>query len=378
MEDAKYYYNRDGRNNGPVSLEELKELAMKGEINGKTPVIKVGTKEWVKWEALASASAGQGAHSAAGASAPKPVMKTVVLQPTPRAYTATAAQTTQPVEQEMEGQGLSAKITQIYEKINDFLTRICVLPTGLVDSTEQREKSLNFLNAPVGVGSILCVVCFILGNGLYESLKLTAVLLLAGCVVQYICYQLYRVMAPLLLGRKIKLSSLGVPWAVMMVSVVLAAGCFRELFSEGKVVGAMEIIMLMLYFAGVAYVCVNAQRLFVTVVPQEVAPGREMINHCRFILRALFTTLHVLTPLLMVICAVSLLANGHEGFKSSGSLGMDITHVALMAGFSGSFLPLIGIILPIVTLFLFCLLSLLPDIVEALFAAGDAKDKTSE
>ncbi len=377
MEDTKYYYNRDGENRGPVGLEELKAMAARGEISGKTPVIKVGTKEWVKWETVAPAAAGSGAHPAGRVVAPKP-MKTTVLQPTPSAYTGSAPQTVQTSQQGAEEQGFGAKITQIYEKINDFLTRICVLPTGLADTPEQCEKSLNILNAPVGVGSILCVLCFILGNGLYESIKLTAVLLLAGCVVQYICYQLYRVMVPLLLGRKIKLSSMGIPWAVMMVSIVLVVGCFRGIFLEEKVAGVMEIIMMMLYFAGVAYVCVNARKLFVTVVPQDAVPGREMINHCRFVLRALFMALHVLTPLLMLISAVLLLANGHEGFKSTGSLGSDIMQVAFMPGSFGGTFPFIGIILPIVTLFVYCLLTLLPDIVEANFAAGDAKNKTSE
>ncbi len=362
MEDAKYYYNRDGRNNGPVSLEELKELAMKGEINGKTPVIKVGTKEWVKWEALASASAGQGVHPAAGASAPKPVMKAVVLQP---------------AEQEVERQGLGSKITQVYERINDFLTRACVLPTGLADTPEQCERSLNFLNAPVGVGTLLCVVCLILGNSIYENITLTAGLLLAGCVVQYICYQLYRVMTPLLLGRKIKLSSMGVPWAVMMISLLLALKYLREIFLEDGVSGVMGDIMLVLFYAGVSYVCVNAQKLFVTVVPRDVTPGRELVNYARFTLRALFMALHVLTPLLMLISALTLLTGDIAGMRIVFSFVRALNDFNIMRLLNNT-IEVAGGILPIVTLFLFCVFSLLLDIVEAIFAAGDAKDKTSE
>lgn len=48
VNEAKYYYTLDGNDSaiGPVSLNELRTIAARGEINARTPVIREGAEEW--------------------------------------------------------------------------------------------------------------------------------------------------------------------------------------------------------------------------------------------------------------------------------------------------------------------------------------------
>ncbi|MDP3515323.1 MAG: DUF4339 domain-containing protein [Sulfuritalea sp.] len=45
---STWYYCRNGQQNGPVSLDELKGLIARGELDGSTFVWQVGMSEWVK------------------------------------------------------------------------------------------------------------------------------------------------------------------------------------------------------------------------------------------------------------------------------------------------------------------------------------------
>lgn len=313
---------------GPVSAEELTALAEKGEINEQTPVIESGKNVWMRW----------------GEMAKKPVEDSSMLN----------------------------KIVGVYDKVDAFFRAVCVLPAGVADDREVSKAKLGKLSALVGVGTVLCMLFFCLANGLYESLKLFFVLMLTGCVVQYICFQLYQAMVPLLLGKKIKLSSMGMPRALGMVGIVLILGRLvqmTELTRGGDVLASLMGILLM---AGVVYACFNADRLFVKIEPDEVSPGREIINHLRFFIRALFSALHVLTPVLMLLSALAFLANGHEGFVATGSLVGDMLAMSAVVEFnSSSLVTICGAMLPILTLFGFCLSSLTLDIVDAIFGAGD-------
>ena len=53
------------------------------------------------------------------------------------------------------------------------------------------------------------------------------------------------------------------------------------------------------------FVCFNADKLIVTVKPEESNPGRDFNNLLKFILRCLVTVQYLLTPILMVASAIS-------------------------------------------------------------------------
>jgi hypothetical protein len=48
VSEPMYYYTADGNDDaiGPVSLDELRTIAARGEINSRTPVIREGASEW--------------------------------------------------------------------------------------------------------------------------------------------------------------------------------------------------------------------------------------------------------------------------------------------------------------------------------------------
>ena len=353
-----YYYNKGGKNNGPVSMEELKALAEKGEIGPKTPVIESGKKVWMKWEVLSQAT--ERATDSAAHENPHPKMtRSGGLRPT-----SSRQFRVQRGEELPSGiMGFFDKVTGFYDKIDAFLTKICDLPEGIADTSVACEKRMRFLSAPVGVSTLLCVIFFCLASEVYDmSGKLTACILGAGCVLQYLCYQLYNAMIPLLLGKKIRLSSMRMPKvvAILCAAFILLSIWGATQVPELRVKDLFQVLIGIIFLAGVGYVCLNSQRLFVVVTPGDVVPGREMINLLRFILRATFTALHILTPVLMLLTAGMILTSGND---QMGFLSIDEIE---RAGLS-----VIGTVLPIITFFGFCLLSLIPDFMEALFAASD-------
>ena len=359
-----YYYNKDGKNIGPVNMEELKALAEKGEIGPKTPVIESGKKIWMRWEALS------GTEEKMGGTAPTmPHLKTgraTGLRPT------SLSRQSQTNHERGSSDGIMCffdEITKIYEKIDAFLMKICYLPEGMADTPEICEKHLRFLSAPVGVSVLLCIISFCLANEVYESVKLTALILGAGCVLQYLCYQLYNAMIPLLLGKKIRLSSMRMPKVVAMICAVLilATVWWATKVPELKVKDLLLMIICVIYLAGVGYVCLNSQKLFVAITPKDVVPGREMVNLIRFTLRAIFTALHVLTPVLMILTALMILTSGTDTIYSFSP--EVVARIGLLA---------YGAFLPIVTFFTFCLSSMIPDFMETIFAASDRNNNNSE
>lgn len=366
----KFYYNLNGSNKGPVTLEELRALAEKGEIQPQTPVIESGKKEWMRWAQLEQSL--ESPKSAAGAPVQPAAPKKPVLVVHTTPLTA-KQQAVSPGAPEQKESSFCAKIDSVYDKVDAALAKVCTLPKGLADTPEQSMKSMRVLNSFVGLGTLVCVLAFCLANGLYVNIKLLGALLLAGVVLQYICYQLYKAMSPLLVGRKIKLSSMGVPHSLALICLVGIAGELYELVNVKDIREAVNMPIFLILFAGVGYVSINARKFFVTLVPEGFSPGREMINITRFIICTLFTALHVLTPALMLIAAILLLANGHSGFKPSGNFVADMSSALKMLKDSSLF-TIMAIVLPILSMFGFCLTSVIPDVLESIFSANDRKN----
>lgn len=365
----KYYYNLEGKNNGPVTLEELQALVEKGVIQPHTPVIESGKKEWMRWEKMAqtlgvAAKLPKKPTRLAFSAAPqlRPTLQPTAA-PAPQAAAAPASQET----------SFIYKIASVYDKVDAMFAKVCRLPERAADSPEYCVRMQQVLSSIVGVGTLMCVLMFCLANGLYESIKLLGTLLLFGAVLQYICYQMYCAMAPLLLGRKIKLSSMGMPRTLAILCAVgILVGLYLLVQTE-TLSDAASRLMIILLLAGMGYAAINAPKLFVTIVPEEVAPGREMINHVRFIIRVFIIALHALTPILMLLALISFMANGQEGFEPSGSL-MGMLGMAVELGRKTPIWAFVVAVLPVLNFIGFCLISLIPDMLDAIFAAGDHKN----
>lgn len=364
----KYYYNKDGKNHGPVTLEELRALAAAGEIQRQTPVIQVGKKEWMRWGALQDSLESEPAEEPAA----KPQRPAESPRPATRVNISRAAVVEDASEPAAERFAFIGKITRVYDMIDTLCDKICFLPGGLVDTPEQCKKNLSFLNGIVGIGTLLCVLCLCLGNGFYQNLGLFLGLLLGGAVVQYVCYQMYSAMLPLLFGKKIKLSSLWLPRTLTLVSALLILGCVGMMLINTTLSDALMWLSVILYLAGMAYSCTNCRRLTVDESPEEVVPGREFLNIFRFLTRVSFATLHVLTPVWMLLSALMLLLGGQAG-KFPPGMTPSVDHLFFLVMDKNIVYALVISVLPVITLPLFYFSCFIPDFLESFFTAGDTK-----
>ena len=357
----KYYYNKDGKNNGPITIEELRALAEQGVIQPQTPVIGVGKKEWTRWGVLVKSLANEEAASATpqqNAPAARPVLK---VSSAPRVTT------TAPVASAAQPSGMNAfvdKITRTYEAIDRMCEKICYLPGG--DTQEQYKKNLGFLNAIVGVGTLLSVICLALTNGLYHNIGIFLGVLLTGAVIQYICYQMYSAMQPLLFGNKIKLSSLWLPRTLALSCVLLLLGFITFKLKNTELSAFTMNLGPILLLAGISYSCVNCTKLSVELRPEDVVPGHEFINLFRFIMRVLFTTVHILTPLFMILAAAALLFIKQK-FELPAGEPFEPIYLLMILDNPDIKQALLFATLPIFTLPLFYICAFIPDFLESAF-----------
>ena len=71
----RYLYHLTDGNKGPVTFEQLQELAKAGTIDNMTPVLAEGAKSWSRWLFIKEAPPAKAAPAAAPTPAPQPVAK---------------------------------------------------------------------------------------------------------------------------------------------------------------------------------------------------------------------------------------------------------------------------------------------------------------
>lgn len=345
-----YYYNKDGKNYGPVTIEELQALAEQGEIQRQTPVIQKGQKEWMRWGSLEDSLVSEAAPVAKPAPAPRRAPKTEPLQLSDKL-------------------AFVGKITAVYDKIDGACERLC--RGGLAAAPEQYKKKMSLLNGFVGIGTLLCVLCLCIGLGLYQSPLVFLVVMIVGAVLQYISYQMYCAMSPLLFGEKIKLSSMWLPRILAFACVPLILACLGMMFVNSSVSTFMTMIGGMITLLAVAYCSLGCSNTFVEINQEGIVPGRELINLVRFLVRVFFTTVHVLTPVYMLLASLVLLLHDKKELFAADPMSLLFSMFGTFAGGVAYALPIA--VLPIITLPLFYLNSFLPDFAESFFTRGDNK-----
>lgn len=344
----KYYYNKDGVNHGPVTIEELCALAEQGEIQKQTPVIEKGKKEWMRWRALEE-------MYMSGGRVGDPVNQPARKAPEPIKDTPALA----------EKLAFVSKITRVYDKIDGACEKLC--RGGYVNSPELYKQNLSLLNGLVGVGTLLCILCYCSANGVYQNVGIFLAVLAGGAVVQYISYQMYCAMLPLLFGSKIKLSSMWLPRILAFACVPLILACVFGAFAGGGAVWFLTMLGGLFTLAGVGYYCLNCTNLSVKICQDDVVPGRELINLVRFLVRVVFTTLHVLTPVYMLLTSLILLIGEKKEMMTAGNLLDMFSDMRAMP------VTLAVAVLPIILLPLFYICSFIPDFVESFFTRSDNK-----
>ena len=238
-----------------------------------------------------------------------------------------------------------------------------------MDTPENYRKNLGFLGAIAGVSIMLAAICLCLANGLYKNIGVLAGVLLAGAIVQYICYNMYNAMTPLLFKNKIRLSSLWLPRTLALgcsLYILISISALLDCKAPGDILVQLWMI---LYLAATGYGCINCTKLAVDLSPESVVPGRELINLIRFIIRIGFSILHVLAPVFMFLGAISLLFDGQEFMSDIGSK-LKFEHLFFLLSSHSIENTLMLILLPVISLPLYYLLSFIPDFLESFFVKG--------
>lgn len=335
----RYYYSIKGEAKGPIEEEELDALAAEGIIKPNTPVIEVGGKEWSRYSALRS-----GAESIPQ---PPPIQKTSVIE----------------------------KILSLNTWVDRVLGKIFRFPSFIPKDYEGRMQSMgkmaNITALAIWASAIFAVMGVGCASGASGGLLGGAVLgVIYGFIAQYIAYQFYQMLNSLLFGQPVVLSSARFPklMGILMIAVtILVAIVTLAMGAKAGIGGILLSICAILPCVVLIYLCMNAEGVLVRVSPGEVSPGREFNNCLKFNVRTICTAVHLLTPVISVLAALSLFfttISMHSGNGDFAALG-----ILAVAG------PVVvGLIhLPIVTWLFLCLSSWLLDLLDSIFSLGSSK-----
>lgn len=336
-----YYYNINGETKGPVSLETLNQLAAQGIIDARTPVIEEGGQQWRRFGTL-------GAQPVPAYSAPRP----------------------------NAGAHAVSSILSLNSKIDALLSKVFSLPKFVpTKPEEQREKLASLGN----IHSLVVWICFIICGITYVYVKDSAsipicllVSILAGFIVQYIMYMIYKQTSYLLLGERIELSSMSYPRIFGVIFMLCTLGVLLLLFESRTMKDIFICLGLMMIPIVATYVCFNADKLFVDIKNQSTTPGRDFNNLCRFIIRAILMVFHILTPVLAVIATLTLVS---VTLSLETSDNIFIQSAAVKIFTESMKFTMIFINLPIVVWAVLCSSSWLLDMYDSFFSISAIKQK---
>lgn len=336
----RYYYSIKGEAKGPVEEEELNALAEEGIIKANTPVIEVGGQKWSRYSELRPGK---------------------VLIPQPPAVQRTS---------------VIGKILSINTWVDKVLDKIFRFPSFIPKDYEGRmqsmEKMANITALAIWGSSIFVGMGVGCASGEAGGLVGGAILgVIYGFVAQYIAYQFYLMLNSLLIGQPVVLSSARFPklmGILMMAVTLLVAIATLGMAAKGGLGGILLALCAILPCVVLIYLCMNAEGLLVRVSPGEVSPGREFNNCLKFNVRTICTAVHLLTPIMSVLAALSLFFTTIS--MNSGSGGFAALGVLTVAG------PVVVALihLPIVTWLFLCLSSWLLDLLDSIFSLGGSKN----
>ncbi|MBQ8517284.1 MAG: DUF4339 domain-containing protein [Akkermansia sp.] len=335
----RYYYSIKGEAKGPVEEEELDALAEEGVIKTNTPVIEVGGKEWSRYSSLRPGKE--------TIPQPPPIQKTSVME----------------------------KLFYVNTWVDKVIAKIFRFPSFIPKDYEGRmqgmEKMANVTALAIWVSAIFAGMGVGSASGEAGGLVGGAIGgVIYGFVAQYIAYQFYLMLNSLIIGQPVVLSSSRFPklMGILMTAVTLiVAIATLAMAAKGGVGGILLALCAVLPCVVLIYLCMNAEGVLVRVSPGEVSPGREFNNCLKFNVRAICAAVHLLTPVISVLAALSLFfttLSMHSGSGGLASLG-----ILTVAG------PVVvGLIhLPIVTWLFLCLSSWLLDLLDSIFSLGGVK-----
>ena len=269
----------------------------------------------------------------------------------------------------------SSGMFNMNKSIDNMLTRLFALPSFIGSDPDTQNRQLDKLASIVGLSIFLSYILVSIGAMCAKQFLLVPVIWLVGFIIQYICYQFYTMTQSLITGPKITLSSMGVPRLIGVCCLVgVIVQVIFALFTVRSFGGFFEAVLGILPNLTMIFICYSADKLFVEIKQGEVSPGRELNNLLRFIVRASVTVLHILTPVLTLLAALSLTftIGSIPSMMGAGASGFAILgNIAMLAGVVGSSMVVIN--LPIITWCIFCFSSWIFDLLDAIFSLGSIR-----
>ena len=375
-----YYYSKNGQTVGPMTRQDLDARVADGTINAKSHVFKKGYTAWVRYHELVKNE--------------QPAVKPAPAQAAP-VQSAPVQPVSVPVTQIQTAQQPPAQVYPAYVRPNkgSFLNynkwvdstfaRICKLPRWIAaDEKELHDKISRIPLLTAFVSWVVAVLCSLAT----AEVKFILIALFGGALFQYVVYLVCCMLESLLKGPRVVISSMASPRLVGFLAVLGALAC---LYFAGYSVYQEVYASLVTYLANafscvvLMYVCFNADKLIVTVKPEECNPGRDFNNLLKFVLRCLVTVQYLLMPILMVASAISFIIVQIQIFRIKDKLeGM-----SLMDGLYGirslmhqldsvsemAFYFSVGT--PIILWLAYCIISYLLDLLDGILSLGVRTEK---
>ncbi len=387
-----------------MTRSELDALVANGTITAQSHVYKKGNAAWMRYHELAAAEPVPAPEPVSAKSISvaiesiedevkvESVIEPVAAEPSAQPVTQPAPQPVPqpapPVPQNGAPSARTAlsmcsvmKFLSYNQWVDNFLARMFKLPRWFGDTEEALHEKITLVSSLTAfISWVVLVLCAI---GQMDIVGII-IALVGGALVQYVVYLVCSMLAALLKGPRVVLSSMAAPRLVGYLSLLSALAC---LITAGYMVyveiygAVIACVGLMGVCVVTAYVCFNADKLIVSVKPQESNPGRDFNNLLKFILRCWATVQFLLSPAIMIIAAISnIIFQIQIAIKKSemeelgyGSFryGRAIDTLSEMADMT----LCVAVATPIAIWLVYSLISWLLDLLDGLFSLGGISRK---
>ncbi len=376
-----YYYSKNGQTVGPMTRQDLDARVADGTITPKSHVFKKGYSAWVRYSELVK--------NEQPAAQPAPVQATPV-------QAAPVQPVSVPVTQIQTAQQPVAQVYPAYTKTNkgsflsynkwidDLFIRIFKLPNWVArDEKALHDKISDIPSLTAFVSWVSLVLCSL---GTLE-VKFILIALFGGVLYQYAVYLVCCMLSSLLKGPRVVVSSMVGPRLLGFLALV---GAFTSLYYAGYYVYHEVYAFLTTYLASafsgfvLMYVCFNADKLIVTVKPEERNnTGRDFNNLLKFILRSSATVQHLLMPIIMLASSISFIIvqvqitrikDKLEGLGMMSGL-YDVRSQIQQLDSVGEYALYCTVGAPIIFWLAYCIISYLLDLLDGIFSLGVRTEK---
>ena len=273
--------------------------------------------------------------------------------------------------------------------VDGLLARMFKLPRWFGDTEEILHEKMTLVSSITAfISWASLVLCAIAMMDIWAIL----IALFGGALIQYVVYLVCNMLAALLKGPRVVLSSMAAPRLVGCLSLLFTVaylGSAGYMVYEGNWAAVIGALGLMVVSLVTAYVSFNADKFIVAVKPQESNPGRDFNNLLKFVLRCWTTVRFLLAPVIMIVSTISYIifkiqiavkvarlesihcGSFSEWVAAKSSLESTICHLNMIA----DSILYVAVLTPIAVWLIYSLASWLLDLLDGLFSLGSHSGK---